>query len=98
MTRPSPRRDREVTMPDHPVDDGGNGVNAPERASPKAASEAGRNVGAMGPTNWWRLGLILLGAVALALLLLQVFTGGPATIDSVPGSPVSPPAAPPPPG
>jgi hypothetical protein len=47
-------------------------------------------IASTGPTNWWRIGLVAIGIVALILLLLQLFQGTPGT-DVQPGSPVAAP-------
>ena len=70
------------------VDEKGSRVDVPDSSPIKVAGEHEATVGATGPTNWWRRGLIALGIVALILLLLQLFQGTPGT-DVQPGTPVA---------
>lgn len=45
------------------------------------------------PPSWWRWSLVALGAVALVLLIMQVFSGTPGT-NVQPGTPVAAPQEP----
>jgi hypothetical protein len=86
-----------VASIDYMVDEKGSRVHVPDDSELQVATDAQPTVGATGPTNWWRLGLIGLGIVAFTLLLLQLL-GGRTGTDVIPGTPVSAPqplAAPP---
>jgi hypothetical protein len=87
MGAPDDKRGARV---DHLVDERGSPIEVPENSRLEVASEDQPTVGATGPTNWWRLGLIGLGIVVLMLLLLQLFGGAPST-EVVPGTPTSEP-------
>jgi hypothetical protein len=84
-----------VARVDQLVDENGSPIDVPDDSKLEIASEEQPTIGATGPTNWWRLGLIGLGIVALILLLLQLFGGSPGT-DVVPGTPVAAPEIAPP--
>lgn len=90
-------RDRSAAEVDQLVDENGSPIEVPEGSRIEIAAEDQPTVGATGPTNWWRIGLIALGIVALILLLLQLFGGAPST-EMVPGTPTSAPVEPAPPG
>lgn len=85
-----------VASIDYMVDEKGSRVEVPDDSKLQVARDDQPTVGNTGPTNWWRLGLIGLGIVALILLLLQLFAGAPST-EMVPGSPTSQPVDPAPP-
>lgn len=85
-------RGPEVAKVDYLVDERGSRIETPQiDEGIRAAHEREATVGATGPTNWWRYGLVALGVVALLLLILQLMNGGAGT-DVVPGTPVSAPA------
>jgi hypothetical protein len=90
-------KDRSAAEVDQLVDERGSPIDLPEGSRIEIAAEDQPTVGATGPTNWWRLGLIALGIVALILLLLQLFGGAPST-EMIPGTPTSAPVEPAPPG
>jgi hypothetical protein len=75
---------------DHLVDENGSRIDVADDSKITPALEFEETVGAAGPTNWWRRGLIALGIVAAILLLLQIFGGTPGT-DVQPGTPVAEP-------
>lgn len=80
----------EAAKVDYLVDENASRIEMPhdnEGIAPARDGEAA--VGATGPTNWWRLGLVVLGAIALVLLVLQLMNGGART-DVAPGTPVTP--------
>jgi hypothetical protein len=82
-------RVRETARVDYLVDENGSRIELPhEDEGIRAARDDEPNVGGTGPTNWWRLGIVVLGAIVLVLLLLQVFGGNGAHTDVVPGTPV----------
>lgn len=89
-------RDGSGAEVDHLVDENGSPVDVPDNSRIEIASDDQPTVGATGPTNWWRMGLIALGIVALMLLLLQLFGGAPST-EVVPGTPTAAPVEPAPP-
>lgn len=90
-------RDRSAAEVDQLVDENASPIDVPDGSRLEIAAEDQPTVGATGPTNWWRVGLIALGIVALMLLLLQLFGGLPST-EVVPGTPTSAPVEPAPPG
>jgi hypothetical protein len=51
-------------------------------------AERDQALGAAGPTRWWRIGIVVLGALALVLLIYQLVGGNSARTDVVPGTPV----------
>lgn len=73
------------------VDETGARIDVPDDSTLRVTTEVEQTVGATGPTNWWRLGLIVLAALALVLLILQIFGGGPPATDVIPGTPVTAP-------
>jgi hypothetical protein len=81
-------RVRETAKVDFLVDENGSRIELPhEDEGIRAARPDEAGVGGTGPTNWWRLGIVVLGAIALVLLILQLF-GNSARTDMVPGTPV----------
>ena len=82
----------EVAKVDYLIDENGSRVDVPDDSALRVATSIEQQVGATGPANWWRLGLIALGAIALILLVMQMFGGGVPTTDVVPGTPTTSPA------
>lgn len=86
----NPARTPEVAKVDFLVDENGSRIELPHEDEGLAATRnTDAAVGATGPANWWRLGLIVLGGIALVLLILQLLGGGSNT-EVVPGTPVVP--------
>ena len=79
-----------VAKVDTLVDENGSRIDVPDNSSLKVANEAEPMVGATGPANWWRLGLIALGIVAAILLALQLMGGNTGT-EMIPGTPTAAP-------
>jgi hypothetical protein len=79
-----------VAKVDTLVDENGARVQVPDDTSLKVATEVEQTVGATGPTNWWRLGLVGLGIVAAILLALQLLGGNTGT-EMIPGTPTAAP-------
>jgi hypothetical protein len=80
----------ETAKVDFLVDENGSRIELPhENEGIRGARDSESTIGGTGPTNWWRLGLVLLGLIALVLLVLQLVNGGART-DVVPGTPVTP--------
>ncbi|HEV7277036.1 MAG TPA: hypothetical protein VGN80_12185 [Devosiaceae bacterium] len=94
MAKPPEVRAAEV---DQMVDERASPLKVPDNSRLEVAADDQPTVGATGPTNWWRIGLVALGIVALMLLLLQLFGGAPST-EMVPGTPTAAPVEPAPPG
>jgi hypothetical protein len=90
-------RDRSAAEVDQMVDENGSPIDVPDGSRLEIAAEDQPTVGATGPTNWWRIGLIALGIVAFILLLLQLLGGAPST-EVVLGTPTAAPVEPAPPG
>ncbi len=88
MEQTSSAKDRGVAEVDFLVDENGNPVDVSDDTTLKVATNVEQTVGATGPTNWWRMGLIALGIVAAILLGLQMLAGNPGT-DVVPGTPTA---------
>jgi len=76
-----------VAKVDYLVGEQGGRIAVPEDSTVRATGSSERAIGATGPSTWWRTGLIGIGAVALVLLVLQIFNGG-ANTDVIPGTPV----------
>jgi hypothetical protein len=78
------------------VDENASRLDVRDASIIRPAMDHEPGIGATGPTNWWRRGLIALGIVAAILLALQLFGGTPGT-DVQPGTPTAvqqtPPAA-----
>ena len=81
----------KVAKVDYLVDEKGYQVDVPDDSTLKVATDAEPTVGATGPTNWWRIGLIALAIVAAILLVLQLLNGNTGT-DMVRGTPTAAPA------
>jgi hypothetical protein len=73
------------------VDENGSRIDVPDDSTLRVATDVEQTVGATGPTNWWRMGLIAIAALALVLLIFQIIGGGPPATDVVPGTPVAAP-------
>lgn len=83
-----------VAQVDYLVDENGARIDVEDDSSIRPADEMEPGVGATGPTNWWRIGLVALFIVAAILLGLQLLNGNPQT-DVIPGTPVTAPELPP---
>lgn len=92
-TRTSPRRDPRVAEVDTMVAEDGTPIEVPDNSTVKQTHAPGAAMPNTGPTNWWRVGLVLMALIIAALLLMQVFGGNPGT-DVVPGTPVAAPEVP----
>lgn len=86
-------RPGDAARVDFLVDENGYELDVPDDSSVQATGNVERSIGSTSPGNWWRIGLIVLGAVALIILLLQVLNGVPGT-DVQPGTPVAAPQDP----
>ena len=65
MANAATSRDRGVAQVDFLVDENGSRVDVPDDTTLKVATDVEQTVGATGPTNWWRLGVIALAVIAL---------------------------------
>ena len=72
------------------VDENGYTIAVPEDSALEIATEFDPSVGGTSPSNWWRIGLVVLAAMILVLLALQMLSGNPGT-DVIPGTPVTAP-------
>ena len=72
------------------IDENGNPIELKRDTTVGPASDAEATVGATGPTNWWRLGLVALLVIAAVLLGMQLLNGNKGT-DVIPGTPVAAP-------
>lgn len=80
----------ESAKVDFLVDEKGSRIELPqENEGIRGARDRDPTVGGTGPTNWWRLGLVVIAAIALVLLVMQMMSGGART-DVVPGTPTTP--------
>jgi hypothetical protein len=82
---------RDTAKVDYLVDENGSEIDVPDDSTLRVTTDAEQTVGATGPAVWWQIGLIGLAALALVLLLMQIFGGGPPATDTLPGSPVAAP-------
>lgn len=83
-------REPKLARVDTLVDENGYKVDVPNDSALEVATEVEQTVGATGPTNWWRMGLIAVGIVAAILLALQLMAGNTGT-EMVPGTPTAAP-------
>lgn len=63
----------------HLVDETGAYITLPDQEAPAQAHGGEPSVGATGPTNWWRRGLLLIATLIALVIILQVVTGGGVT-------------------
>jgi hypothetical protein len=82
---------RDTAKVDFLVDENASRIDVPDDSTLRATTDVEQAVGSTGPTLWWQIGLIALAAIALVLLLMQIFGGGPPATDVVPGTPVTAP-------
>ena len=83
-----PSRGSGQASVDFVVDENGSPIDVRDGSLVRPAVGEEPSVGATGPTNWWRRGLIALGIVAAILLALQLLGGVPGT-DVQPGTPTA---------
>jgi hypothetical protein len=81
---------KKAASVDYLVDENGAPLDVPDGSTVRPARNDEESVGSTGPTNWWGYGLIALAAIALVLVLTQVFSGSPGT-DVQSGTPVAEP-------
>jgi len=77
-----------VARVDYLVDENGSRIDLPEDSEITVTDDVERAVASTSPTNWWQLGLVGMGIVALIILVLQLFGGTPGT-DVQPGTPTA---------
>jgi len=75
---------------DYVVDENASPIIVEEDSGLRAATATEQAMGATGPTNWWRMGLLGLAIVVVLLGVLQIMNGAPGT-DVQPGSPTAEP-------
>ena len=80
----------KVAKVDTLVDENGYKVDVPDDSALEVTTAVEQTVGATGPTNWWRMGLIAVGIVAAILLVLQLMGGNTGT-EMIPGTPTAAP-------
>jgi hypothetical protein len=90
MATTEQKRGPTVAQVDSLVDENGARVQVPDDSSIKVATEVEQTVGATGPTNWWRLGLVAIAILAAILLVLQMLGGNTGT-EMIPGTPTAAP-------
>lgn len=78
---------------DYVVDENASPLDVEDNSTLRPAGDNEETLGATGPTNWWRYGLLVLAALVLVLLALQMFGGTPGT-DVQTGTPVAAPQEP----
>jgi hypothetical protein len=83
-----PRASTGQASVDFLVDENAARLDVPDGTTIRPADDREPGIGATGPTNWWRRGLIALGIVAAILLVLQLWGGTPGT-DVQPGTPTA---------
>jgi len=81
---------RPAAQVDFLVDENGERITVPPDSAVQATGASERAVGATSPAAWWKIGLVVLGVVALALLVLQLLGEPPGTVAE-PGLPVAAP-------
>ena len=86
MTAQEPPRQPDAARVDYRVEEEVTRVDGPDDEALRVTTEVEQTVGAAGPSNWWRLGLLGLGIVVAILLVLQLF-GGKTGTDVIPGTP-----------
>jgi hypothetical protein len=89
----NPDRKHDVAAVDQLVDENGSPIEVPPGSELKVAADNEPTVGATGPTNWWRLGLLALAVVVIILGILQVLNSGDSSDTATPPA-ASAPAAP----
>lgn len=72
------------------MDERGYEVDVPDNSQAQATENVRRSVGATAPSNWWRIGLVIMAALILVVLALQIFGGAPGT-DVQPVTPLAEP-------
>jgi hypothetical protein len=92
MATPPNTRGPVVAKVDTLVDENGSRVDVPDDSSLGVATEAQQTVGATGPTNWWRIGMLGIAIMAAILLVLQLMGGNTGT-EMIPGTPTAAPQA-----
>ena len=92
MADPTPRKPNAARV-DSLVDENGARLDVPDDSALRTRNAPGSTVGATGPTNWWRIGLVVMAALIALLLILQLVGGNPGT-DVQPGTPVAAPEVP----
>ncbi len=80
----------KVAEVDFLVNEDGRRVDVPDGSKLKVARDSEQTVGATGPTNWWRVGIVAIAVLAAVLLVLQL-TGGNGGTAMIPGTPVAAP-------
>ncbi len=80
----------KVARVDALIDENGSQLDVPDDSALKVATDVEQTVGATGPSNWWRIGLIAVGIVAAILLALQLMGGNTGT-EMIPGTPTAAP-------
>lgn len=88
-----PPRGKAGAEVDFLVDERGYELDVPDNSQAKATDIVQRSIGSTSPSNWWRIGLVVLAGLALVILLMQLFGGTPGT-DVQPGTPVAEPVVP----
>lgn len=61
---------------DRLVDENGTTIAVPTNSAIGEGRDTPATIGATGPTGWWRLGLIALAALVLAVLVISWLGGG----------------------
>jgi hypothetical protein len=76
----------KVAKVDTLVDELGSPIEVERDSSLEAAGSTEESIGAAGPTNWWRIGLVALLVIAAAILLGRVLSSGDAGPESGPAA------------
>ncbi|RUT34520.1 hypothetical protein EMQ25_00715 [Arsenicitalea aurantiaca] len=75
---------------DYVVDERGAKIDLPPDSTLAQTDRAEAAIGATGPTNWWRIGIIAIAVLAVALFVMQILGGNPGT-EVIPDTPVAAP-------
>jgi hypothetical protein len=81
---------KKAAAVDYMVDENAAPLDLPDGSTVRPARDDEETLGSTGPTNWWGYGLVALAALALVLVLMQLFGGTPGT-DVQSGTPVAEP-------
>lgn len=69
-------QEHEEIKTENLVDEYGSPIPVPADKEARLARDGEQTLGATGPTNWWRIGVILLFVLVVLLVVFQFATGG----------------------
>ncbi len=71
-----PKAPEEDVATDAVVDETGARLDVPNAKTVTQAHYGEPTIGATGPTNWWRIGLVVMALLILGIILMQWLGGG----------------------